>query len=119
MINPALSAKTKPGVIRDMVALAVTTGLLYDDAALQRRERRTRSAGSHRVGGGAAFLHARFMTPTTPLIFVVLGKTVQHIFFGRRTAPRPTFSFDLLHRRRSASARLGSACMLGMATCCF
>nr|MBP7638357.1 helix-turn-helix domain-containing protein [Kiritimatiellia bacterium] len=27
-INPALSAKTKPGVIRDMVALAVTTGLL-------------------------------------------------------------------------------------------
>ena len=53
-IVPALTAKTKPGVIRDMVALAVTTGLLYDDAALQREIEEREDAGSTAIGGGAA-----------------------------------------------------------------
>ena len=35
-INPALASRTKPAVLRDMVTLAATTNLLYDDVALLR-----------------------------------------------------------------------------------
>lgn len=82
-INPALSSRTKPGVIRDMVALAASTGLLYEDAVLQREIEERESASSTAVGGGAAFLHARYHDPYHASdSFVVFGRTVQHIFFG-------------------------------------
>lgn len=117
-INPALSAKTKPGVIRDMVALAVTTGLLYDDAALQREIEERESAGSTAIGGGAAFLHARYHDPYyTSDSFVVLGKTVQHIFFGAQDGAQTDLFFlicctdDALHLH--VLARL---CMLAHGT---
>ena len=82
-INPELTSRTKPGVIRDMVALAVTTGLLYDDATLQREVEEREAVSSTAIGGGAALLHARYHDPyQASESFVVLGKTVQHIFFG-------------------------------------
>lgn len=82
-IDPALSSRTKPSVIRDMVALAMSTGQLYDDAILQREIEERENASSTAVGGGAAFLHARYHDPYhASESFVVLGKTIQHIFFG-------------------------------------
>ncbi len=82
-INPSLTSKTKPGVIRDMVQLAVGTGLLYDDAALQREIEAREEVGSTAIGNGAAFLHARYHDPYVAAdSFVALGKSIQDIYFG-------------------------------------
>jgi mannitol/fructose-specific phosphotransferase system IIA component (Ntr-type) len=103
-IDPALPSRTKPGVIRDMVTLAVSTGLLYDDAAFQREIEAREEADSTAIGGGAAFLHARYHDPYCASdSFVVLGKTVQHIFFGAQDGEQTDLFFlicctdDALH----------------------
>ncbi|MEI7901970.1 MAG: PTS sugar transporter subunit IIA [bacterium] len=103
-INPALTSRTKPSVMRDMVALALTTGLLYDGAVLQREIEERESAGSTAIGGGAAFLHARYHDPYHASdSFVVLGKTIQHIFFGAQDGEETDLFFliccteDTLH----------------------
>jgi nitrogen PTS system EIIA component len=117
-INPALTSRTKPGVIRDMVALALSTGLLYDDAALQREIEERESASSTAVGGGAAFLHARYHDPYhASESFVVLGKTIQHIFFGAQDGEETDLFFlicctdDALHLHT-----LARLCMLAHGT---
>jgi len=103
-IDPALASRTKPGVIRDMVALAVSTGLLYDDAAFQREIEAREEAGSTAIGGGAAFLHARYHDPFHASdSFIALGKTIQHIFFGAQDGAQTDLFFlicctdDALH----------------------
>ena len=103
-IEPGLTSRTRPGVIRDMVALAVSTGLLYDDAAFQRELEAREEAGSTAIGGGAAFLHARYHDPFYAAdSFVVLGKTIQHIFFGAQDGAQTDLFFliccmdDALH----------------------
>ena len=117
-INPALASRTKPGVIRDMVALAVATGLVYDDAALQREIEERESASPTAIGGGAAFLHARYHDPYhVSDSFVVLGKTVQHIFFGAQDGEETDIFFlicctdDTLHLHT-----LARLCMLAHGT---
>ena len=93
-IEPALASRTKPAVIRDMVALAVATGHLYDDAAFQREIEAREEAASTAIGGGAAFLHARYHDPYCAAeSFVVLGKTVQHIFFGAQDGEQTDLFF--------------------------
>ena len=103
-IDPSLASRTKPGVIHDMVALAVTTGLLYDDAALQREIEERENVSSTAIGGGAAFLHARYHDPYHASdSFVVLGKSVQQIFFGAQDGEQTDLFFlicctdDTLH----------------------
>jgi len=103
-ISPALTSRTKPGVIRDMVKLAVSTGLLYDDAALQREIEEREAVGSTAVGGGAAFLHARYHDPYQASdSFVALGKSAQQIFFGAQNGEETDLFFlicctdDALH----------------------
>jgi mannitol/fructose-specific phosphotransferase system IIA component (Ntr-type) len=82
-IQPALGSRTKPAVLRDMVALALKTGLLYDDASLLSELEARESVSSTAVSGGAAFLHARYHDPYLASdSFVVLGRTEGHIFFG-------------------------------------
>ena len=82
-INPALTSRTKPGVIRDMVKLAVATGLLYDDTVLLREIEEREAVSSTAINGGTAFLHARYHDPYQASdSFVVLGKAAQQIFFG-------------------------------------
>ena len=82
-INPELTSRTKPGVIRDMVKLAVATGLLYDDATLHREIEEREAISSTAINGRTAFLHARYHDPYQASdSFVVLGKTTQPIFFG-------------------------------------
>ena len=103
-IAPDLASRTKPGVIRDMVALAVSTELLYDDAAFQREIEAREESASTAIGGGAAFLHARYHDPyCASESFVVLGKTIQHIFFGAQDGESTNLFFlicctdDALH----------------------
>ncbi len=103
-IDPCLASRTKPGVIRDMVALAVATGLLYDEAELQREIEERENVSSTAIGGGAAFLHARYHDPYHASdSFVVLGKTAQQIFFGAQDGEQTDLFFlicctdDTLH----------------------
>ncbi len=82
-IAPALTSRTKPSVLRNMVALAMNTGLLYDDAALLTELEEREAVASTAIGGGAAFLHARYHDPYLASdSFVVLGRTVSQLFFG-------------------------------------
>lgn len=103
-IDPALGSRTKPAVLRDMVALALTTGRLYDDAALLKELEARESVASTAIGGGAAFLHARYHDPYLASdSFVVLGRTVSQIFFGAQDGEETDLFFlicctdDALH----------------------
>ena len=103
-IDPAMSARTKPAVLRDMVALAMRTERLYDDAALVSELEAREEVASTAIGGGAAFLHARYHDPyLCSESFVVLGRTVQPIFFGAQDGERTDLFFlicctdDTLH----------------------
>lgn len=93
-IEAALRSRTKPAVIRDMVELAVKTGLLYDEAALQREIEEREAASSTAIGSGAAFLHARYHDPYhASESFVVLGRSLQHIFFGAQDGEQTDIFF--------------------------
>lgn len=82
-IDPALPAKTKSSVLREMVKLANRTGKVTNPedllAGLEARE----ELCSTGLPGGVALLHTRNHDPylfSEPL--VVLGRTVQNIPFG-------------------------------------
>ena len=82
-IAPALSAKAKGGVLRDMTDLADATGLVYDPENMFRELVAREEAASTAVGGGGAFLHARFHDPYLYAeSFLALGRTQRPIFFG-------------------------------------
>lgn len=82
-IKPDLQSRTRPGVIRDMVALAQATGILYDDVILQREVEEREKISSTAVGEGVALLHPRYQDPYyAASSFFVLGKTVHPIFYG-------------------------------------
>lgn len=95
-IHPAMTAKTKASVLRDLVALAEQTGWVYDPvelvASLQAREALCSTA----VPGGVAFLHPRSQQPYRfTQSFLVLGRSVQPIFYGAPDG-QPTDLFFLL-----------------------
>jgi excisionase family DNA binding protein len=101
-IEPRLAARTRPAALRAMVALAASTDLLYDDAALlhglEERERLCPTA----VESGVAFLHTRYHDPNLcGDSFVVLGRAVQPIFAGAADG-RATDLFFLLCCRDDA-----------------
>jgi PTS system nitrogen regulatory IIA component len=82
-IDPALSAKTKASVLREMALLAGKTGRVYDPEALLAGLQAREELCSTGVPGGLALLHPRHAEPflfESP--FIVLGRTVQHIPFG-------------------------------------
>ena len=82
-IQPAMTCRSKASVIREMVDLADSTGLLcYRDellASLIEREKLCSTA----LSGGLALLHPRNHEPYRfENSFVVLGKTVGEVPFG-------------------------------------
>lgn len=95
-INPALPAKTKASVLREMAALAQRTGRVSDPQALRQGLEAREELCSTGVPGGLALLHARdpedylFEAP-----FVVLGRTIQQIPFGAPDG-QPTDLFFLI-----------------------
>jgi len=82
-IDPALPSRTKPSVLRDLVRLAASTNLLYDDAALLRGVEDREALCSTAIDQGVAFLHARYHdAQICGDSFVVLGRTQGPIFAG-------------------------------------
>ena len=95
-IEPALTAKTKASVLRQMAALAGKTGRVCDPAALIQGLEAREELCSTGVPGGLALLHSR--NPESYLFeeaFLALGRTVQQIPFGAPDG-RPTNLFFLI-----------------------
>lgn len=95
-ISPALPARTKASVVREMAAMAGTTGRLNNRqellASLEARE----ALCSTGMPGGFALLHPRVPDPYLfESSFIVLGRAVQEIFFGAPDA-QPTDLFFLI-----------------------
>ena len=95
-IAPAMTAKTKASIVRDLAAVADRTGLVCDAtelvASLLAREKLCSTA----MPGGVAFLHPRQQQPyLLQSSFVVLGRTIQPIHFGSPDG-QPTDLFFLL-----------------------
>jgi excisionase family DNA binding protein len=82
-IDSAMTAKTKPSLLRDLVALADMTKQVSNPkellASLEARE----GLGSTAVPGGLALPHPRFHQPYLfTSSFLVLGRSMQEIHFG-------------------------------------
>jgi excisionase family DNA binding protein len=82
-IDPAMKAKTKASVVRDMVALADKTGKVGDPRELLASIEEREALCSTALPGGLALLHARHHLPYLfESSFMVLGRTIQEIPFG-------------------------------------
>jgi excisionase family DNA binding protein len=95
-IGPALTAKTKASVLRQMAALAEKTGRVCDTQALLRGLEAREELCSTGIPGGLALLHSR--DPESYLFetaFVALGRTIQQIPFGSPDG-QPTNLFFLI-----------------------
>jgi nitrogen PTS system EIIA component len=95
-IQPALTAKTKASVLRQMVALAEKTGRVCDPPALLRGLEAREELCSTGIPGGLALLHSRNPEPYLfETAFLALGRTIQQIPFGAPDG-RPTDLFFLI-----------------------
>lgn len=95
-ISLEMVSKTRPSVIRDMVALASSTGLLYDDAAFSAQVSAREQSGSTAVEGGLAFLHARRHDPyCASESFCVLGRLLNPVSFGMEDGSQTDLFFLL------------------------
>ena len=82
-IEPALTAKTKASVLRQMAALAERTGRVCDPRALLEGMEAREELCSTGIPGGLALLHSR--DPESYLFetaFLALGRSIQQIPFG-------------------------------------
>lgn len=101
LLSPAritlnLAARTRPGVLRDMVDLAAATDCLYDPADLLRQIEEREAAASTAMPGGIALLHPHHQDPyliSDP--FIVIGIAPQPIHFGA-SDNQPTDVFCLI-----------------------
>lgn len=82
-IAPALTAKGRAGVLRDMTDFADSTGLLYDPETLFAELSAREEVASTAAAGGVAFLHPRYHDPYLfQETFLALGRTIRPVFFG-------------------------------------
>lgn len=82
-IEPALPAKTKASVLREMVKLAERTGLVCDPRELLTSLEAREALCSTGLPGGLALLHPRHHQPYMFVAsFMVVGRTPQQIPFG-------------------------------------
>jgi nitrogen PTS system EIIA component len=95
-IEPALTAKTKASVLRQMAALAERTGRVCDPRALLQGLEAREELCSTGIPGGLALLHSR--NPDSyqfEAAFLALGRTIQQIPFGAPDG-QPTNLFFLI-----------------------
>jgi excisionase family DNA binding protein len=95
-IEPALAAKTKASVLRQMTALAEKTGRVSDPRALLEGLAAREELCSTGIPGGLALLHSR--NPESyqfETAFLALGRTIQQIPFGAPDG-QPTNLFFLI-----------------------
>ncbi len=95
-IAPAMTAKTKASIVRDLAALADRTGLVTDPAELVASLLAREKLGSTAMPGRVAFLHPRQVQPYLfHSSFLVFGRAIQPIHFGAPDG-QPTDLFFLL-----------------------
>lgn len=95
-IDLELPSKTRPSVIRDMVALAAKTDRVFDPRELLESVEAREALCPTAVEGGLALLHARHHQEYRfEGSFLVLGRTIQPVPFGAPDG-RPTVLFLLL-----------------------
>ncbi len=117
-INLELHSKTRASVIRDMIALAETTGLLFDPSELLASVEAREALCSTALPGGLALLHARnYDAYRFEHSFIVLGRTIQRVPFGAPDG-RPTRLFFLIccQDDRIHLHTLARLCMIAMKT---
>jgi PTS system nitrogen regulatory IIA component len=115
-VDVALPSRTRASVIRDMVRLADTTGLVSDADDLRTMIEEREQLCSTALPGGLALLHPRHHAPYMfSESFMVLGRTVQAIHFGCQGGiPSDLFFLVCCQDDRShlhTLARLCSMCM--------
>jgi excisionase family DNA binding protein len=82
-INLELTSKTRSSAIRDMVALAESTGNVFDPRELLTTIEAREALCSTALPGGLALLHARnYDAYRFERSFIVLGRTIQTVPFG-------------------------------------
>jgi nitrogen PTS system EIIA component len=82
-LEPALSSRTKPSALRDIVKLAAQTGLVADPAELLASLEEREEMCSTALPGGLALLHPRHHEPYMfDDSFIIVAKTVQPIQFS-------------------------------------
>lgn len=95
-IAPCLPSRTKPSALRDMIAMAEKTELLYDPVDLLTALREREEMCSTALDGGMALLHPRHHEPYMFMdSFIVLGRTTQPIPAGAPDG-KPTDIFFLV-----------------------
>jgi excisionase family DNA binding protein len=95
-IAPALPAKTKSSVVHGLVKLGEGTGRLNDARELLTSLEAREALCSTGMPGGFALLHPRVPDPYLfESSFIVLGRTIQEIFFGAPDG-KPTTLFFLV-----------------------
>ena len=95
-IAPRMTAKTKASIIRDMVALAVSTGRVYDERALLESVEAREELCSTAFPGSLALLHSRYQQlALSEEPFIVFGRALQPIHFGSPDG-QPTDLFFLV-----------------------
>lgn len=95
-IEPALAAKTKASVLREMVKLAERTGLVCDPRELLISLEAREALCSTGLPGGLALLHPRHHQPYMFVAsFIVVGRTIQPVHFGAVDG-QPTDLFFLI-----------------------
>lgn len=82
-ISASLASRTRPGLIRDMVALAFSTGSLYDDAQFLQDVSEREELCSTAMPGGVALMHARHHDAyRASESFAVFARAERPIHFG-------------------------------------
>lgn len=117
-VEPALTARTRPSVIREMVAVAARTGWVHDPAELIQTLEAREELCPTAVPGGVAFLHPRVQQPWRfERSFVALGRVEHPIYFGA-PGQEPTRLFFLLCCLDDAShlRLLARLCLLAQRT---
>lgn len=117
-IKLELRSKTRASVLRDMVALADSTGRVTDARELLRSVEEREALCSTALPGGLALLHSRsHIDYRFEGSFVVLGRTIQPIPFGAPDG-RPTTLFFLIccEDDRIHLHTLARLCMLAQKT---
>lgn len=117
-IDAAMTSKTQPSVIRDMVVLAGRTGLLvYPDDLLESLVKRE-GLGSTALTGGFAILHPQHHEPYMfEDSFIALGRTVQPVPFSSPDGQRTSIFFLLCCQDdRTHLHMLARICMMCLQT---
>jgi excisionase family DNA binding protein len=117
-INLELTSKTRASAVRDMVALAESTGRVFDPRELLASIEARETLCSTALPGGLALLHARnYDAYRFESSFIVLGRTIQTVPFGAPDGgPTRLFFLICCQDDRIHLHTLARLCLMAMKT---